>query len=166
MFPYCTNQNDPDYTADSHFSLCCSYPAVKVSTLVAAESHEQVRTKGITETFGTYHFFHFTSVWWLRNRRQIVYVGRTQRWSNNISILTQVLVDHCTWGQFKECKLRGKRIWRPKICHFKKLLLWAVGTWLTANAGRGLLWTPQICQKTDSPKGTHGCEKSPPWEFH
>ena len=28
---------------------------------------------------------------------------------------------------------------------------WAIGTWKTANADRGFLWTPLICLKTDPP---------------
>ena len=61
--------------------------------------------------------------------------------------------------------VKGSRIVTPKYDHRSSghdtpkyatliyWLVWAVGTWKTANTGRGCLWIPLICLKTHPPKG-------------
>lgn len=89
-FSHCTNHINPVYTASSHITLYYSYPVVKIKTLVATDSQKQVRTTGITETLGTYHFFQRFHFCLLSNKLEPDPApGKNKKMSKDRSILIQ-----------------------------------------------------------------------------
>ena len=68
--------------------------------------------------------------------------------------------DMCVWHLYWRSSWHAT----PKYAALVHWLLWAEGTWKSANAGRGFFCASLICLKTDPPKETQ--LSKPAWEFH